>query len=258
MFFTPLYPVINMDTCLLDSCDLISDLVSQIAARPRDASLIFLDLEGIKLGRNGTIAIMQILLPPNPLVYLVDIYVLKEKAFTTTNTDGMTLQAILEANDIAKCIWDVRSDSDALFSHYGINLGGVVDIQVLEYASRFVRNGYISGLAMCIRVESNSLPKFGSQQHDVKEIGKKLFAPECGGRYEVFLERPLSHEIVQYCANDVLMLPGLLSIYARRLRPNLASQIQPVVNKRIQYSQSADFKAKGKHMIKGPLLQSSR
>ena len=37
----------------------------------------------------------------------------------------------------------------------------------------------------------------------IKARGLKLFAPELGGSYDVFLERPLRPEIVAYCCADV-------------------------------------------------------
>jgi len=50
----------------------------------------------------------------------------------------------------------------------------------------------------------------------IKETGLKLFAPEEGGIYEVFNERPLSDMIGLYCVQDVQWLPVLYQTYLQR------------------------------------------
>jgi hypothetical protein len=42
-----------------------------------------------------------------------------------------------------------------------------------------------------------------------KGKSKRLFAPELGGSYEVFNERPLPEEIALYCTQDVKLMPKL-------------------------------------------------
>ena len=243
---------------LVDTEDQVKQLVSLISRRQHGMSLIFLDLEGVNLSRHGTIAIMQFLLPPSPIVYLVDVHVLADKAFTTEDGNGTTLKAIIEAPGVAKCLFDVRHDSDALFGLFGVSLQGAVDIQILEFASRQIWHRYLTGLGKCIAQEKNLLPSVTKEHIEIKENGRKLFAPEKGGSYEVFLERPLRPEIVDYCAQDVLLLPPLLALYARRLAPNRACKVQAIVDERIKLSQSPFFNGKGKHMTLGPKIPKTK
>jgi exonuclease 3'-5' domain-containing protein 1 len=42
-----------------------------------------------------------------------------------------------------------------------------------------------------------------------KDAGRLLFAPERGGTYEVFVERPLSEAIISYCVAEVQHFPLL-------------------------------------------------
>ena len=243
---------------LIDTEDQVKQLVSLISRRRHGTGLIFLDLEGVNLSRRGTIAIMQLLLPPSPVVYLVDIHVLANRAFTTKDEKGTSLKTVLEAPGIAKCLFDVRNDSDALFGLFGVSLRGAVDIQILEFVSRQVWHRYLTGLGKCIAQEKNLLPSVTKEHIKIKENGLKLFAPEKGGSYEVFLERPLRPEIVAYCAQDVLLLPPLLALYASRLTPNKAGKIQAIVDERIKLSQSPSFNGKGKHMTLGPKIPKTK
>jgi exonuclease 3'-5' domain-containing protein 1 len=59
-------------------------------------------------------------------------------------------RGILESKDYLKVFFDVRNDSDAMYSHYQISLGGVIDLQLLEFASRSRKGRFIKGLAKCI------------------------------------------------------------------------------------------------------------
>lgn len=85
----------------------------------------YVDLEGIRLSRDGTISLVQIFVQEEGVVYLIDIFTLGAKAFTTPGSTGTTLKSILESPSATKYFFDVRNDSDALFSLYGIKLAGI-------------------------------------------------------------------------------------------------------------------------------------
>lgn len=239
---------------MIDTEAKVSTLVTSIVARPSKQHLIFIDLEGVDLSRHGSVSIMQVLLPPEPTVHLVDVHVLGVKAFTAGNADGVTLQSLLESNEMPKVFFDVRNDSDALFSHFRIHLRCVIDLQVMEFASRPPGGRFVKGLAKCVSEESSRLPNMPQGWQKRKDEGRKLFVPELGGKYEVFLERPMAPELVDYCELDMMMMPGLLAIYARRLGNNVAAQLQDIVDARIALSQSASFNGQGRHMAVGPSI----
>ncbi|KIW21779.1 uncharacterized protein PV07_12794 [Cladophialophora immunda] len=216
--------------------------------------LMFVDLEGVNLGRTGTIAIMQLLMPPSPVVYLVDVHRLGAKAFGLTTADGTSLQTALESPDIFKVFFDIRNDSGALHAHFGVNVAGIIDLQVVEYATRNPRGRFVNGLAKCIEKDLPHNPAWSL----VKDKGRRLFAPEVGGRYEVFLERPLRDEILEYCEQDVTLMPRLLAAYGERLQAGVAAQLQGIVDGRIRLSKTDTFNGKGRHMAVGPRLTPSR
>ena len=216
--------------------------------------LIFVDLEGVNLSRLGTVAIMQMLLPPDPIVYLIDVHVLGVNAFDLTADNGISIRSVLESNTTFKVFFDIRNDSDALHAHFGIHIAGVIDLQVIEYATRQPRGRFVNGLAKCIEKDLPYTPGWSL----VKAKGRHLFAPEVGGKYEVFLERPIAIDIVKYCEQDVMLMPQLLARYGPNIRPGIAPQIQIVVDERIRLSKTTTFNGKGRHMAVGPSLWPAR
>jgi exonuclease 3'-5' domain-containing protein 1 len=241
----------TMASIIVDTVELVRDLVAQIESVVQKP-LIFIDLEGVNLSRDGVIAIMQILVPPNPVVHLIDIYTLGKEAFDTSGPGAQTLRGILESRDYPKVFFDVRNDSDAMYSHYQISLGGVIDLQLLEFASRSQKGRFIKGLAKCIS-EDGSLGWTAYQKWQrTKDEGQRLFAPEKGGNYGVFLERPLSAALREYCVQDVLVMPKLLTVYGGRVPSHLAMRINAETLARVVLSQSANFNGKGRHMAIGP------
>lgn len=218
--------------------------------RVEEDQLLFIDLEGVNLGRLGTVAILQLLMPPSPIVYLIDIHVLGAKAFEVATDENTTLKSVLESKTIFKVFFDVRNDSDALHAHFGVNIAGTIDLQIIEYATRQPRGRFVNGLARCIE---RDLP-YSSDWSLIKAKGRRLFAPEVGGKYEVFLERPLPADIVKYCEQDVILMPRLLASYGPKLRSGVAAQIQTIVDERLRLSKTTMFNGQGKHMAVGPCL----
>ena len=186
------------------------------------------------------------------MVHLVDIFTLQQQAFDTSVSDKASLRTILESKDYPKVFFDVRNDSDALYSHFQINLQGVIDLQLLEYASRPRQGRFLNGLAKCVS-EDGGLDLASSQEwQTIKNAGVDLFAPEKGGRYEVFLERPLTAALQKYCTQDVLAMPKLLTVYGRRMQAHLATQVNNETLTRIILSQRPDYNGKGRHKAVGP------
>jgi exonuclease 3'-5' domain-containing protein 1 len=241
--------IVDNDVKLRALLALIADCLRQ-----QPNQLLFIDLEGVNLSREGIIAILQLLLPPSPIVYLVDVHVLGAKAFETTPEDGTGLKSVLESEAISKVFFDIRNDSDALYAHFSVDVAGIIDLQLMEYATRQPRGKFVNGLARCIE---NDLP-YSSDWSRIKADGRRSFAPEAGGRYEVFLERPLAENIAKYCEQDVLFMPRLLAIYGRNILPGVAAQLQGIVKDRILLSKTPGYNGVGRHMAVGPHLAPAR
>ena len=175
------------------------------------SSTIYLDLEGNCLNRHGTISLIAVLIYPQRLVRLIDIFVLGKPAFTTASKNGKTLKSILEDPDIPKCAWGVRNDADALWALYHVCLAGVTDIQLLENASRAGDKTYIRGLDKSVQLDLKlGFMEINRWIRTKKEVQSLMPA-------DVFAARPIDVKTAQYCVNDVIHLPDLHALYLRRI-----------------------------------------
>jgi exonuclease 3'-5' domain-containing protein 1 len=153
-------------------------------------------LEGIGLGCHGFISILSLYIAPTKKTYLIDIHSLGEAAFSTTTNSGTSLKTVLESSTIPKVVFDICNDSDALFSLFQISVDGIKDLQLMELAFRTGSRKFVSGLAKCIEKESPISTAAKTEWRLTKERGRRLFAPEKGGCYDIFNERPLKPEII--------------------------------------------------------------
>jgi exonuclease 3'-5' domain-containing protein 1 len=237
---------------LLDTAGGISALVDIIYGQPAKPPSLYIDLEGVNLSRHGSISILQIYLQPENRTYLVDIHTLGHTAFSTRGSNGSTLKELLESESIPKVFFDVRNDSDALYSHFQIKLAGIQDLQLMELATRTFSKAHVNGLGRCIERDA---PLSSSERVTwklAKEKGLKLFAPERGGSYEVFNQRPVSDEIRLYCVQDVRFLPQLWNLYHSKMTQLWKDRVQEASRDRVRMSQSRDYIGKGQHMALAP------
>lgn len=237
----------------VDRTDSLTKLVDSLHGLPKEPPSLYVDLEGVNLSRNGSVSILQIYVAPRDETILVDILSLQEKAFSRPSSKVRTLRQVLEDPSIPKVFFDVRKDSDALFSHYGVRLAGAHDLQVMEIATRRGDRTHVLGLPRCIWRHAGLTEAEFQEWNEVKQRGKKLFTPECGGSYEIFNVRPLPDEIREYCVQDVQFLPRLWDSYHARLNTVWKRKVQQEVENRIRESQSPEYVPHGEHMVKGPV-----
>ncbi|KAI9689715.1 MAG: hypothetical protein M1822_009596 [Bathelium mastoideum] len=227
---------------VIDSLSALSRLLDFLTDLPIDPPPLYFDLEGIKLGRLGSISFVSLH---------------AKKAFTTSSSQReCSLKTVLESKKIPKVFFDVRNDSDALHSHYDISVNGVIDLQLLELATRKGSKEFVAGLAKCIRNDSPVSAALKTAWRETKDTVSCLYDPKRGGRYEVFNERPVRQDLVQYCASDVELLPTLWEAYGARLRmPGKGcwrSMIRKQTQKRIELSQSPSYDGQAKDKVRGP------
>ncbi|KAK6591986.1 3 -5 exonuclease [Botrytis cinerea] len=232
-----------------DDVPAVVDTLLGLSASPPS---IYVDLEGVNLSRQGTISILQIYVAPLDHTYLIDVHTMGGKTFSMVGTSGVSLKDILESVTIPKVFFDVRNDADALFSHFGIRLMGVKDLQLMELATRSWGRTYVSGLAKCIEYDA---PMTGQEKRvwkAVKETGKRLFEPQLGGSYEIFNQRPLPVDVQKYCVQDVRFLPKLWELYNSRMTKDWAVRVDKAVIGRVREAQSATYQGHGPHKARGP------
>ena len=285
-----------MESTLIDSKESLATLIDTVVNLPSNPPSLYLDLEGINLSRHGFISIMQLMLYPQMDIYLIDIHILGSMAFTTPGSGGTTLRSILESPNIPKVFFDVRNDSNALFFHHGIALQGVQDIQLMEYASRpYIRAStkkLVHGLHKCIQTDAPITLQQKQTWKAAKDAGIMLFAPDRGGSYAVFNDRPLKKEIKAYCSyfpipsylcsiqsgaprhrlgtpvlphesrmltwnnttgvQDVQFMPILRQTYCNRLQPAWKTKVDAETMVRVHSSQTKAYQPHGDHKALSP------
>lgn len=236
---------IGTDIIVVDTISALTALLEGFSKLPLTPPSLYIDLEGIKLGRLGSVSVLSIYVLPKKKTYLIDIHALDKEAFTAPNKNGDTLKFILEHPDIPKVFFDVRNDSAALFHHYKIRLNCAKDIQVMELALRKGGKDFLAGLAKCIDKDAPISAEEKIEWRYLKDRVVRLCDPSHGGTYEVFNERPMFSEIAQYCAQDVALMPLLWKQYASKL--NAAGQafwrskVKSATKQRVEESQKPGY-----------------
>jgi len=137
----------------------LDELLSNADSIPADpiqgSKIIYLDCEGYSLGDvGGKLGLIQ--LGFGDKVYLVDVLTLP---FSTS-----ALKGLLESPSFTKVMWDGRQDYIELLQGHGIELKGVLDLQLVEVQQRRLpgRIGYVGLRGMSRAFSELSL----SQQRD--------------------------------------------------------------------------------------------
>jgi exonuclease 3'-5' domain-containing protein 1 len=237
---------------MVDTPAAVKSLVDILAHLQKSFGSIYMDLEGINLSRHGSISLIQILAPSCEQAFIVDIHILGMTAFDTIGSEGKSLKDALESKTIKKYLFDVRNDSDALYALFGVRLEGVVDVQLLELASRKGMKHALCGLAKCIEQEQALPPKALLQWQNTKKDVIKKFDPKLGGTYEVFNIRPLPQVLIDYCVGDVEFLPLLSTIYQKRMSCHWLEKARVETEKRLEESRSPSYKHHGRQKSLGP------
>jgi exonuclease 3'-5' domain-containing protein 1 len=249
----------NLKTEIINTTKQIGDLVDWLVLRHASPELyeptMYIDLEGVDLCREGSISILTLLIDtgiPTIRVCLIDVHLLGSQAFNTHGIKEKTLKDILQDGKIPKVFFDVRNDSDALFTHFGVALQGVEDVQLMESATRTTTSSrrLLNGLVKC--VEQDLL--HGSELAGwklAKEKGARLFKAEYGGSYKVFEQRPIPNEIVSYCVGDVQHLPKLWSKF-RWKTIRWRDLVNEETKKRVEASQKPEYEPHGRDRALAP------
>ncbi|KAK4636031.1 hypothetical protein CLAFUW4_01299 [Fulvia fulva] len=233
----------------VDSIAKVQDVIRSIEiARvgARDHPILYLDCEGDNMGRRGTLDLVNIFVPRENVVFVINVATLKEQAFSATmDNEALNLKAVLEDESMSKAIFDCRTDSDALFSHFGIKLAGVVDIQLLDNVTQWKKKKVdkLQALSCCfhrLNLKASQLQALETIQFWGKEamretaedVGRRMsiYVPgfetreptaedraqdEIKGRVAIglakpaFDEKPLPPFLLQYVTADLILLPAL-------------------------------------------------
>lgn len=247
-----------MEVTIVDSEPSVVALVDYLDHLATQPPSLYLDIEGVKLSRHGSISILQLFVFPKNHVFLIDIFILQEKAFCTSNRSGIDLRSILESAQVPKVFFDVRNDSDALFAHFQISMQGIHDVQLLEVATRSYPKERLSGLARCIEKDTQLTVEASGAWKATKKKGLLYLVPERGGSYEVFNVRPMLQDIIHYCTQDVVYLPVLWKMFTRKISTKWMRKVQDATSERVRESQTASYEPHGKNKSRSPWAKSAK
>lgn len=209
---------------------------------------MYLDLEGKGLGRNRTITLATVLIHPQNLTHVIDVQTLGESAFGTKSEEGDSLKSMLENPGIAKCMWDVRNNADALWAHFRVALACVTDIQLLENASRpdWVDKNRLGGLENAVKYDI----KLGFMDRERwirtrREVRNSMSE-------DVFSTRPVASSTLQHCVNDVVHLPALRKYYMSRISQEWLAKAREESHRRLAGARSPGWETQSLDEAFGP------
>ncbi|RMY26242.1 hypothetical protein D0867_00177 [Hortaea werneckii] len=237
---------------IVDTKNKVVPMLQVLTSLESSPNSVFVDMEGVNLSRHGSISLIQMYVPQCKEIFIVDIHTLGAEAFDIPGPQDKTLKSVLEGGEIKKHFFDVRNDADALYALFNIRLVHVIDVQLLELASRTGSKHVLRGLAACIEQEQALAEAGAYKWKSTKEEGTKLFNPKLGGSYEVFNVRPLPQTLLDYCIGDVQYLPALSDIYQCRINDYWKEQVRVETERRLTESREPNYQPKGKKKIFGP------
>ncbi|KAK7410410.1 hypothetical protein VNO78_01174 [Psophocarpus tetragonolobus] len=180
-----------------------SELPSEFLEPSAASDLVIgFDSEGVNLGREGSLCIMQLAI--GGVVYLVD-------ALQGGNALMQACKPALESNQVTKVIHDCKRDSEALFFQFGIKLNNVVDTQI-AYSLIEEQEGRKK-----VPRETVSLVDLLADIRycGVSYVEKKQARDLLEGDPYIWARRPLSEIMLNHAANDVRFL---VNVYGRMIK----------------------------------------
>lgn len=244
MAYQPSLTMAAASSSLISTGPALKEFLSSI----QPASTLYVDLEGKDLSRHGILTLITILVQPHNVTRVVDVLSLEHSAFSIESDDGTSLKSILEDPAIPKYVRDVRNDADALWARYQVKLAGVIDIQLLENASRpdYVDRNRLSGLDKAVEYDIRLGHTDRQRWLQTKSDIKKLM------RNDIFSTRPLAPSILRYCLNDVVHLPTLHEHYVARITREWSSKVLKESQRRLDDARSPGFQPQSPGMVFGP------
>ncbi|CUF58495.1 3'-5' exonuclease, putative [Bodo saltans] len=106
------------------------------------------------------------------------------------------LRALLEHNGLLKLMFDCRSNAHILLTTYGVMLRGVLDLQPMATVASSPEGEYLAGQDKVFE----HFGLFGAETNLIADAAKRQYDPSCGGSYGVWSQRPLSNDLLKYCA----------------------------------------------------------
>jgi exonuclease 3'-5' domain-containing protein 1 len=122
-----------------------------------------------------------------------------------------------------------------------------VDIQVLQsFENDSPDDRFVKGLEKALQRYPGLSDNERSEADRVKKNGIGLFAPERGGSYEVWVQRPLCQELLEYASLDVRHLHGMAKVWGAEIGSERRQRVIEAANIRMENARNAKTVIKGR------------
>lgn len=215
---------------------------------------LFIDLEGKDLGSyTGDVRLMSIYHKQTRHTYLVVVSELGNRAFSTKGSTNMSLRNILQSPYIIKGFWDARNDAAGLHREFGIDVGGVEDVQLLICEATMFKHDYSRPkLDVAIETLCNMSDEVSRRMKNTKEAGKRMWKPALGGTFAVFSERPLNSKITAYCISDTYFLDDLYEYGMRHISEDGLQVVRDLCKEQLKAMRKQGYRHWGREKGNNP------
>ncbi|KAG9229933.1 hypothetical protein BJ875DRAFT_349483, partial [Amylocarpus encephaloides] len=169
------------------------------------------------LSRSGTLTHLTFSILPLHHTWVICVNILGISAFDTVGASGKSIRNALEDRSTPQLWFDARADSDALFGQYGIRLGNVIDIQIMELCATFnKKRTNFNSLKNSVKEDGPHFMPASNCTQWVKEKveGRKYFTKQGWG---ILNYHPLPAIAQKYTVGDTFVLFGLYQCYLPRI-----------------------------------------
>lgn len=176
----------------------------------RSQRILVVDCEGTRLGRAGTLTLIQVAIPSR-IAFIFDVLTpqLKELFF-----EKCGLRKVLESKLYLKIFHDCRSDSDALFHHAKVKLNNVFDTQI---ANALISKFVYGNIPIPAGLNAIAHKYAEGAVHATKEVMHKAMSED-----ETFWEkRPIQKTALEYASTDVLILVSAYERMIKNMNPKM-------------------------------------
>lgn len=177
----------------------------------QDPPALFVSLHGacIERGSMGTISVFTIYVAPIKTAFLVDVLFMGLNCFKyVSRENNLSIQSVLESNEIPKVFYDFRNTNNALHGTCGIKLEHVHDLMLM---------GRIhctpGGRPASKTLADENLRKWRKKVMRFVKAQEERFPIYPDGNTRIFDRRPVSKTVIDHCVKLIISRASLWELY---------------------------------------------
>lgn len=206
----------EMEYQWIDKVEDIQDAVQDI----KKHSLIAIDCEGVDLGKEGALCLLQVGLRMSPTLYrtyLFDITTMGKPAFTSGLAD------VLASQSISKIFYDCRLDCVALHHQFGVTVNNIIDLQLLVVNSIRANGGRLKWMPGLKRILDQKVPGIDANLLQIKASMKARYDTDLA----LWASRPMPTDLMLYASVDVAYMVILHDLLMAEFRRSPLNEYAP-------------------------------